>query len=168
MATRNERERERLQPALLDRLTDEDPLEKQDHIDRRSISRQTMRDAILRDLGSLFNAVRPNWIDMQPIPHVASSVLNYGMPPLAGALISRLEISKLEMTIKQAIITYEPRILANSLKVKAQQFDGDDDMHNRIWFSLSGMLWAQPVPLEFVIRTELDLETGQIVVRDRS
>ena len=30
----------------------------------------------------------------------------------------------------------------------------------------AGTLWAQPVPLELLLRTQVDLEAGQVEVRD--
>ena len=38
--------------------------------------------------------------------------------------------------------------------------------HNIIEFEIRGRLWAQPVPLELLLRTQLDLEAGQVVVHD--
>ena len=40
------------------------------------------------------------------------------------------------------------------------------DHHNVIGVEISGQLWAQPVPLELLVRTEIDLETGQVEVAD--
>src|SRR5262245_7664146 len=51
--------RDRLQPSLLDRLTDDHPLQTHESIDVRVLSRQQLRAAILRDLTWLFNATRP-------------------------------------------------------------------------------------------------------------
>jgi type VI secretion system protein ImpF len=35
-----------------------------------------------------------------------------------------------------------------------------------IEFEIVGHLWAQPVPLEILLRTRLDLEAGLVEVRD--
>jgi type VI secretion system protein ImpF len=40
------------------------------------------------------------------------------------------------------------------------------DTHNVIEFEIRGHLWAQPVPLEILLRTKLDLEAGQVDVRE--
>jgi len=40
------------------------------------------------------------------------------------------------------------------------------DTHNVIEFEIRGHLWSQPVPLEILLRTQLDLEAGQIEMRD--
>ena len=54
------------------------------------------------------------------------------------------------------------RILASSLRVEALMSDTPIEQHNQISFRITGQLWAQPVPLEMLIRTTLDLETGQV------
>ena len=40
--------------------------------------------------------------------------------------------------------------------------------HNVIVFEIHGWLWAQPVPLELVLRTHLNLEAGKVELRDLS
>jgi type VI secretion system protein ImpF len=35
-----------------------------------------------------------------------------------------------------------------------------------IEFQIRGHLWAQPVPLEILLRTQVDLEAGLVSVRD--
>jgi type VI secretion system protein ImpF len=40
------------------------------------------------------------------------------------------------------------------------------DHHNQISFRISGQLWAQPVPLELLLQTEIDLETGAVEIKD--
>ena len=47
---------EKLQPCLLDRLTDDDPKNSLESRDRRVISLQRYRQGVLRDLQWLFNA----------------------------------------------------------------------------------------------------------------
>ena len=43
---------------------------------------------------------------------------------------------------------------------------GNLEHHNVIGVEIRGQLWAQPVPLELLVRTEIDLETGQVEVAD--
>jgi type VI secretion system protein ImpF len=35
-----------------------------------------------------------------------------------------------------------------------------------IGVEIHGQLWAQPVPLEFLVRTDFDLETGRVRITD--
>jgi type VI secretion system protein ImpF len=158
--------RERLQPALLDRLTDEQPELKHDADDRRVLNKSQLRQAVLRDLSWLFNATQPLGKQADDAPEVASSVLNYGLPPLSGQLASKVDIPDLEQSIREAIMRFEPRILQHSLRVKAIDGGAMLDAHNIIEFEISGLLWAQPIPLELLLRTQLDLEAGQVKVRE--
>lgn len=158
--------RDRLQPALLDRLTDDNPGERTEPEDRRVLSKARLRAAVLRDLGWLFNSTQPQPRWNETHPALAASVLNFGLPPLAGQRVSRLDISQLERALRDAIIRFEPRILAPGLQVRAIEAASVLDTHNMIEFEIRGQLWAQPVPLEILLRTRLDLEAGQVELRD--
>jgi type VI secretion system protein ImpF len=158
--------RDRLQPALLDRLTDDAQTRQGELDDRRVMSKSQLRQAVMRDLSWLFNATQPHadWGDSHP--GLANSVLNYGLPPLSGQRVSKLDVSELERAIKRAILDFEPRILPNTLVVRALETGSVLDVHNMIDFEISGHLWAQPVPMEILLRTKLDLEAGQVEVRE--
>lgn len=158
--------RNRLQPALLDRLTDEAPGAQREADDHRVMSKAQLRQAVLRDLGALFNAVQPLGRAADAYPGVAASVLNFGLPALSGQFASRLDVGVLERAIRQAVLRYEPRILADSLQVRALESTSVLDTHNVIAFEIRGHLWSQPVPLEILLRTQMDLEAGQVEVRD--
>ena len=84
--------RNRLQPALLDRLTDDEPEQRQETESLRVMSKTQLRQAVLRDLGALFNAVQPLGVEAEPYPLLAESVLNFGLPSLSGQLASRLDV----------------------------------------------------------------------------
>jgi type VI secretion system protein ImpF len=94
-------------------------------------------------------------------------VLNFGLPALSGQLASRLDVSVLEAAIREAIVRFEPRILPDTLEVRALEATTVLDTHNVIEFEIRGHLWSQPVPLEILLRTQLDLEAGQVEVREQ-
>src|ERR1700675_1163516 len=72
---------ERLQPALLDRLTDDEPDKKVEGQDKRVLTKAQLRQAVLRDLVWLFNTTRlESSEDLSKTPNVRSSVLNFGLP----------------------------------------------------------------------------------------
>ena len=157
---------ERLQPSLLDRLTDDEPSQASEGRNRRVLSLQKMRESVLRDLGWLLNTTNLAQDDLQDhFPLVAQSVLNYGLPDLAGLTTSGINVAELEEMVKQALWDFEPRILRHTLKVRAREGDGQMN-HNALVFEIEGELWAQPVPLEMLLKTEIDLETGNIRVTE--
>ena len=169
---------DRLQPWLLDRLTDDDVGSREEPVERRVISRATLKRVVLRDLGWLLNATAPASKDeWREYSEVQRSVLNYGMPPLSGRPISSLDLREVEQAVRHAIVTFEPRILPASLEVTANYKEftfgrgaasaGDLlDCHNVLTVELKGLLWAQPASLELLVRTEIDLETGQVALTD--
>jgi type VI secretion system protein ImpF len=159
--------RDRLQPALLDRLTDFAPQSTVESDDTRVMSKSQIREAVLRDLSWLLNSVQPlSKAVTTQFPQAADSVLNYGLPAMSGQLASRIDVSVLERTIKQAILRFEPRVMEDSLEVRALEASSVLDTHNVIEFEIHGFMWAQPVPLELLLRTQVDLEAGQVEVRD--
>ena len=42
------------------------------------------------------------------------------------------------------------------------------ESHNRVGLEIRGMLWAQPVPMEFLLRSRIDLEEGRFTMEDIS
>ena len=158
---------ERLQPALLDRLADNEPDKKLEPREERVMTRARLRQAVLRDLAWLFNTTKlDSHQDFTGYPFAGCSVINFGLPALSGETASTLDVIELERSIKQAIIDFEPRIDPASLQVEAVVTDLQLDRHNVISVQIRGNLWAQPVPLELLLRTDVDLETGQVEIRD--
>ena len=158
---------ERLQPALLDRLTDEEPEHHEEPRERRVMSKTRLRQAVLRDLAWLFNATRlESGSNLSRAPHARRSVINFGLPALSGHAASSLDVADLERAIRQAIVEFEPRIRPATLNVKALVQANPLDHHNVIGVEIRGELWAQPVPLELLVRTEIDLETGKVEIAD--
>jgi type VI secretion system protein ImpF len=157
---------ERLQPSLLDRLTDEEPAKNQESRNRRVLSIQRLREGVLRDVAWLLNSSSLPEDDLEKnYPYVAKSVVNYGLPDFAGLTSSGVRVSELELVVRQAIWDFEPRIMRHTLKVRAHA-DSGDMSHNALVFEIEGQLWAQPIPLELLLKTEIDLETGDIAVTE--
>lgn len=157
---------ERLQPSLLDRLTDDAPDSTSESREQRVLSFRQLRQSVLRDLSWLLNAsALESMVDLSEVPFAARSVINYGTPALSGTNVSSVDLPKIEKKIKQAIIDFEPRILPNSLKLEL--ITTDQQMNQQaMCFKIEGDLWAQPLPIHLYIRSDLDLETGEVTVKD--
>lgn len=155
--------RERLRPALLDRLTDDAPGQCTEPSGQFLASERQYRESVLRDLRWLFNTsslTLPSDGDGKSAP--SGSVLNFGIQPLAGRRMSEIQWHNLEHEIHQAIRTFEPRVIADSLEVRC--ISGADNLahHNLVALQIRGLLWSVPYPLEFLLRSEIDLESGQV------
>jgi type VI secretion system protein ImpF len=154
--------RERLQPSLLDRLTDDEPGNPQESPANRMLSLSQLKASVLRDLSWLLNATSLLGLSTTQNKPAGSSVINFGLPPLAGHSVSSIDVHTIERFIHQAIIAYEPRILPSTLHVRAHASAHHNV--NALSFEIEGDLWAQPVPLPLLLRTELDLESGHMHV----
>ena len=152
--------RERLQPSLLDRLTDDEPDKSVESRERRVLSVRTLRDSVLRDLAWLLNTTNLFSVtDDGKLPHIASSVVNYGMPDISGISVAGMNLADLERGIRQAIWDFEPRLLRQSVVVKALSSEAN---HNKIMFEIQGDMWAQPYPERLYLKTEMDLDSAAI------
>lgn len=158
--------KERLQPSLLDRLTDDEPTRTAEPRERRVLSPAQLRESVRRDLTWLFNtthlaATEP--LDDQPL--VAGSVLNFGIPDLTGRTASDVDVAALEGLLRQAIWDFEPRLLRASVQVRGL-VDERDMSHNAVSFAVEADLWGQPLPLRLLLHTQVDLEDGRVQIGD--
>ncbi|MDB5949990.1 MAG: tssE [Massilia sp.] len=157
--------RERLQPSLLDRLSDDEPDSAVESRERRVLSLRVLREGVLRDLAWLLNSTNLlSVLDIEKLPHVASSVINYGVPDISGISLSSLDGSQLERGIRQAIWDFEPRLIRSSVSVRA--LAGGKADHNKLVFEIEADLWAQPYPERLYLKTELDLDRASVVLTE--
>jgi type VI secretion system protein ImpF len=158
--------KERLQPSLLDRLTDLHPEKSKESTAQQSMSQKEFKDAVIRDLGWLLNSVSLDvCVDLEAYPEVARSVLNFGMPDISGHTTSTIDVRSVENSLKRAIHQFEPRIIRNSLRVKVHS-NPSDMSHNSLVFEIQGAVFGQPSPFQIVLRSELNLECGEFSVTE--
>lgn len=206
--------KERFLPSLLDRLTDDDPVNHSIQLQKQQIARiekelaewnkqqtnhassefsrkrrsliqqieqlraqqsvlnaslsslKEIRACVKRDLDWLLNASQyaPQQ-DLEAYPEAARSVINYGMPDLTGKTVSGFDLGNIERVLKQVIIDYEPRIIQKTLVIRVLADKSMFD-HNAVTFEIEGELWAEPQPLHLHLRTEFELESGDVSVYD--
>jgi type VI secretion system protein ImpF len=160
---------DRLWPVLLDRLTDLDPDKEKESLQARVLTRKAYREGVLRDLQWLLNATNLDAsIDFAGHPDAERSVINFGITALSGRLASSVDTAELEAAIRQAIVLFEPRILPQTVEVKVVAAAKSLDVHNVLAVTIRGELWSIPYPLEILLRSDIDLETGQVVLHDQS
>jgi type VI secretion system protein ImpF len=157
---------ERLKPSLLDRLTDDAPNESREAMRHRFANPRSLRESVIRDLGWLLNSVRLSSVqDLAAYPRVARSVVNFGLPDLAGRTLTSIDVPELEQQLRQAIIDYEPRLMPDTVSVTVRAAPTDMGV-NSMHFVIEAMLQAYPVPLALCLRTEIDFETGDVSVAE--
>ena len=155
---------EKLQPCLLDRLTDDEPQKREESRAQRVVSLQRYRRGVLRDLEWLFNAhgyLRAEGLedfDLADYPEAFRSVINFGTRQLCG--VSSPDLDRLQEELARALEVFEPRITPRTLTIHVH---GE---RNLIHFELQVELWANPLPENLHVKTTLDLETGQCLLGD--
>jgi type VI secretion system protein ImpF len=162
---------DRLQPSLLDRLTDDNPGVKQESRDKRIMSMRQLRAAVLRDLEFLLNASgQPRFEEIHQFPYVAKSVINYGIPDMTGLTTSGITPGQLERVVIEAIHHFEPRIVRDGLSVRAiaKESSWGQETDQKFEFEITGDFCPLPMPESLYVRTEVDLETGRCEVRDKA
>lgn len=157
---------DRLQPSLLDRLTDDAPSEAGESRDARVIDIRRLREILKRDLGWLLNTINNDAeIDRKTYPHAYRSVLNYGVSPIAGGSSSSRKAEAIRAAITTAVKEFEPRLRAESLDVRIRE--DEDGPQTSVFFDIHADMWAQPLPLELYLRSEVDLMSGHLSLEQR-
>ena len=152
---------ERLQPSLLDRLTDTEPTVRKENRDARVMDVRELREIIQRDLSWLLNTHNSDaLIDPERFPNVATSVLNFGVHEVVGdySTLERAEI--IRKSIHRAIERFEPRITAGSLDVEIRaESEGRETI---VSYDIRADMWALPLPMELFLRSDVDVTTGEL------
>jgi type VI secretion system protein ImpF len=154
---------ERLQPSLLDRLTDDNPNEFKERREDRVIDVRRLRDIIQRDLSWLLNTMNAGkQLDQNLHPNVGRSVLNFGVEQVAGGYSTAHRAELIRKSMLEAIQAFEPRIHSGSLDVELR-IDADN-RQSIVSFDIRADMWAQPMPIELYLRSQVDVTSGKLVL----
>ncbi len=158
--------KDRVQPSLLDRLTDDDPANTHEARNLGIFSVARLREAVLRDLSWLFNTVHlVATEDLEAYPHVASSVLNFGVPATTGRVKAGVDPAVLIRCLHQALRHFEPRLLPDSVRISLAPGSAGNAAFQ---FLIEAELWAHPGPLRMTLRTEPDTELDMVRVVEQA
>ncbi|MDR0218560.1 MAG: GPW/gp25 family protein [Enterobacteriaceae bacterium] len=158
--------RDRMQPSLLDKLTDNDPMKKKEASISYLISNRTLRQNLRRDLQWLLNSINSEADqDLTLFPEIRRSVYNFGLVPLAGKNMSDIKWEDVQHKIIRAIHTFEPRIIPDNLEITCISDIHSQTLYNILSIEIKGFLWCIPWPIEFLFRSDIDLETGYFSIQ---
>ena len=154
---------ERLQPSLLDRLTDAEPSNLKETRDSRVIDIVRLREIIQRDLSWLLNTNNiEKTFDTEALPNVARSSLNFGLAEVSGEYSTAQRAELIRRSIERAISVFEPRIIEGSVDVSLSPEENAGEMN--VALNIRADMWAQPMPLELFLRSKVDVTTGHVSV----
>lgn len=118
---------------------------------RQVITEPILRREVSRDLEAVLNAVAlESTLDLTSLPFIRKSILNFGLPDVAHRTIDEKSVNDIPDEIRQAIMTYEPRLSAASLHIERDK--SVDPAELRLRFIVSADLTCDPVhvPVEFI------------------
>jgi type VI secretion system protein ImpF len=132
--------------------------------DRQLISTRKLRECVQRDLSSLLNTASLDVMqDLTPYPHVARSVLNYGMPSFAGRALHSVDPKDTARRIREVIEIYEPR-LSRVQVIPETELENTDGV--TLGFRIEAELWGFPNNQHLVMKTSIDVESGDVRINE--
>ena len=170
----------RLTPSLFDKLvadldisglkTSEEPTVMREAMRYYSVpnlerfGESALRSTIRRDLAWLLNTTNFGALgSLENYPHVETSVLNYGVPDLAGKTLQGRTILDRAREIRNAIRHFETRLEGESLVVEPVS---SNDKPNSITFLIQGVIKSEVRPIAVQYRTDLEADTASVEVAE--
>lgn len=136
------------------------------------VSADVLREAVRRDIESLFNTERFESVpllsdreaaaagedppSLADFPEVRRSVVNYGVPAFAGHSVRDFEPAALARELKAVLGVFEPRLKESATKVTVLTADKIG-----LTIEIESLLIMTPAPERLRLRTLVDLETGR-------
>jgi type VI secretion system protein ImpF len=131
---------------------------------QRVISMRQLRESVLRDLAWLLSTSSYDTDrGLSAWPEVERSVFNFGLPSIAGQGITNFDAVAAASRLQRAIEAFEPRL--SHVHVTSETESGRMD-RNALVFRVEAELWGQPTPQRLLLRTQIDIESADVVITD--
>jgi type VI secretion system protein ImpF len=132
--------------------------------EQRTLSMRRLRECVLRDLSWLLSTVSfDTRQDLAAWPAVARSVLNSGLPSVAGLGSGNFDPVEAARRLQTSIESFEPRL--THVRVTPEFNATRMDMH-ALKFRVEAQLWGHPTPQQLLLRTQIDVESADVVISD--
>ena len=134
--------------------------------ERRLIPMRRLRELVQRDLGWLLNTSSlESTEDLDDYPEVRRSVLNFGLPSLAGRTASGIDAVQAAQVLAAALRAFEPRL---SRVTVTPELSGERMDAGALSFKIDAELWGHPSSQYLQLRTRLDVESGDVSLVETS
>jgi type VI secretion system protein ImpF len=149
-------------PSVLDRLIDERPDETRETPRTRTQVLREMKLCLQRDLENLLNTRRRAAGWPADLSELELSLVNYGIPDIAGADLGSAENrDQFIRTVSETIRRFEPRFQ----QVFVRMLDNFDPLDRTLRFRIDALLRAEPAPEPVVFDSSLQPATCNVQVR---
>jgi type VI secretion system protein ImpF len=155
---------------MLDRIITIEISRRQQNRRLAVLTPQELRAVVLRDLQNLLNTtcadadLHEDGKSLAPCPTVQASVLNYGVPSLAGRIRTTDDVIDLAQDIERAIERFEPRVRQIRVRVADVNAAEGQALSSPLELIIEGELWGYPVAEHLRVHTVLDLDAGHAEV----
>ncbi|HEX8365226.1 MAG TPA: type VI secretion system baseplate subunit TssE [Allosphingosinicella sp.] len=123
-----------------------------------------LRSTLRREVAWLLNTTNlAASVDLTDFPEVASSVLNYGVPDLAGKSLHHRSIQHRAREIRTALRAFEPRLEPDTVRV--EPVAADDDL-NRVNFLIHGDISSAVQVMPLKLKTSIEVDSAAVDVRE--
>jgi len=128
---------------------------------RFGVSEHQLRRHLEADLAALLNTIHLEaTVSLDEAPHVANSILNYGFRDLSGLGRVALNTPAVVDTLRQSLIRFEPRLIAETLDVQIRDTGSGKTHHLAIF--VTAELLGDPVDVPLDFDAEIDLGAGKM------
>ncbi|MGQ8817924.1 type VI secretion system baseplate subunit TssE [Serratia sp. NA_13] len=147
-------------PCLLERLLDDEPRKQIETWDRYHFNARTMRTLIQRNIADILNTANmEDQLDKVRHRDTAASVINFGISPLVGGYATLRSWGVLEHMIREAIIRFEPRLIADSIIITLLGDTQSPACNGIIQFEIRALVKWDPQPFDLFLGARYDIET---------
>ena len=123
-----------------------------------------LRGSVRRELAWLLNTTNfESGRDLAAYPQVRTSVLNYGVPDLAGKARDSRSVLQRARQIRAAIQAFEPRIDPATLDV---EFSEIRERENALTYVIHADVRSAVRAIPIKLRTDVESDTSAVTVRD--
>ncbi|TBW36653.1 type VI secretion system baseplate subunit TssE [Siculibacillus lacustris] len=127
------------------------------------VTEAVLRREVARDLEALLNTINLNSTQrLDDVPHVADSILNFGIPDIVHRSIDEKGVDDIVAELEAAFRRFEPRLAGHTVKVRRDRTVGIDELKVRFYVAAEITMSPENVPVEFVADVEVD--SGKIVL----
>jgi len=128
---------------------------------REGVGEEVLRAHLRADLAALLHTTRlDSVIDLDDVPHVRASVLNYGFRDLSTIGLREIGNKDVVQSIRRSLMDHEPRLIPDSIQISVDR-DSADNFHH-LSFSISAELMSDPVDIPLDFTADVDLGAGKL------
>ncbi|WP_425229591.1 type VI secretion system baseplate subunit TssE [Sphingomonas sp.] len=123
-----------------------------------------LRHTVKRELAWLLNTTNFGaTYELTPYPQIETSVLNYGLPDMAGKVSNPRALLQRAREIRAAIKMFEPRIDPKTLVVEIVR---DEEHRHQVTFTIQGDISAAAYAMPVKFHTHVDPDTASVDVEE--